>query len=91
MAPSRAVSESGSSGTASAFGVRPGRFDHQVVFFGAVDIARYRVRPIGRDELGLGEVIQAKNALGVEALHQERRARPIFRPRELDQLAQSRW
>jgi hypothetical protein len=31
------------------------------------------------------------NAVGVAVLHQEHRARPKARPRELDQLAQARW
>ena len=34
----------------------PDRFDHQVESIGAVDLARYPVRDVGRDELGLGEV-----------------------------------
>jgi fibronectin type 3 domain-containing protein len=71
-------------------GVRPDRFDHQVEFIGAVNHARYAVRLVRRDELGFGEVVQTMNALGVAVLHQERRARPIFRPRELDQLAHTR-
>jgi hypothetical protein len=71
-------------------GVWPEPFDHQEEFIRAVDSARYAVRPIGRQELGLGDVVQKINPLGVAALHQERRARTIFRPRELDQLAQAR-
>ena len=74
----------------SVSGVRPDRFDHQVEFIGAVDLARSAVRPIRRDELGFVEVVQTINALGVAVLHQEHRARPILRPRELDQLAQAR-
>jgi hypothetical protein len=74
------------------FGVRPDRFDHQVESIGAVDLARDAIRLIRRDGLlGFGEVVQAINALGVAVLHQEHRARPISRPRELDQLAQARW
>ena len=89
--PSRAVSRSRSIGTASVSGVRPDPFDHQEEFIRAVDGARYAVRPVGRHELGLGYVVQTINSLGVAVLHQERRARTIFRPRELDQLAQARW
>jgi len=68
------------------FGVRPDRFDHQVEFIGAVDLARYAIRPIGRDELGFGEVVQTINALSVAVLHQEHRARTVFRPREQEQV-----
>ena len=89
--PSRAVSRNRNIGTASVSGVRPDRFDHQVGSIGAVDLARCEVRPIGRDKLGVGEVVQTIDALGVAVLHQEHRARPILRPRELDQLAQARW
>ena len=64
------------------FGVWPDRFDHQVEFIGAVDLARYAVRLIRRDELGFGEVVQTINALGVAVLHQEHRAGTVFRPRE---------
>ena len=77
-------------GLPKVFGVRPDRFDHQVKFIGAVDVARITVRLIRRDELGLVEVAQTINALDVAVLHQEHRARPILRPRELDQLAQAR-
>jgi len=48
-----------------------------------------RLRLIRRDELGY-EGAQTVNALGVAVVHQEHRARPVFRPRELDQLAQTR-
>ena len=72
-------------------GVRPGRFDYQVEFTGAVDVARIAVRLIRRDVVGFGQVVQTINALGIAALHQEHRARPKARPRELDQLAQARW
>ena len=78
--PSRAVNKSRSIGTPSVFGVRPDRFDHQVEFIGAVDLARYAIRLIGRDELGFGEVVQTINALSVAVLHQEHGARTVFRP-----------
>ena len=50
------------------FGVRPDRFDHQVESIGAVDLARYAVRLVRRDELGFGEVVQTINALRVAVL-----------------------
>ena len=64
------------------FGVRPDRFDHQVEPTGAVDLARYAVRLIRRDELGFGEVVQTIDALSVAVLHQEHHTRTVFRPRE---------
>src|ERR1700704_4333811 len=88
--PSRAVSRNRSIGTASVSGFRPDPFDHQGEFIGAVDGARYAVRPIGPHGLGLGDVVQTINLLGVAVLHQARRARTKFRPREFDQLAQAR-
>ena len=68
------------------FGVRPDRFDHQIEFIGAVDLAPYAVRLIRRDKLGFGEVIQTINALGVAVLHQKHRARTVFHPREQEQM-----
>ena len=84
--PSRAVNKSRSIGRPGVFGVRPDRFDHQVEFIGAVDLARYAVGLIRRDELGFGEVVQTINALSVAVLHQEHRARTVFRPREQEQV-----
>ena len=78
-------------GIPKVFGVRPDRFDHQVESIGAVDIASYVVSLVRRDEPGYGQVVQTIDALGVAVLHQEHRARPKARPRELDQLAQARW
>ena len=78
-------------GIPKVVGVRPGRFDHQVEFTGAVDVARSTVRLIGRDEMGCVEVVRTMNALDVAVLHREHRARPKVRPREFDQLAQARW
>ena len=89
--PSCAVSRNRNIGTASVVGVRPDRFDHQLESIDAVDLARYEVRLIRRDKLGAGEVVQMIDALRVAVLHQEHRARPILRPRELDLLAQDRW
>ena len=68
------------------FGVRPDRFDHEVEFVGAVDLARYAVGHVGPDELGFGEVIEPVNALRVAVLQQEHRARRVFRPREQEQM-----
>ena len=65
---------------------RPDRFDHEVEFIGAVDLARYAVGHIGPDELGFGEVIEPVNALRVAVLHQEHRTRTVFRPREQEQM-----
>ena len=84
--PSRAVNMSRSIGTPGVLGVRPDRFDHQVEFTGAVDLARYAVGLMRRDELGFGEVVQTINALGVAVLHQENRARTVFRSREQEQM-----
>ena len=78
--PSRAISRNRSIGTASVSGVRPDPFDHQEEFIRAVDGARNAVRPIGRHELGLGDVVQTINSLGIAVLHLERRARTTFRP-----------
>jgi hypothetical protein len=72
------------------FGVRQDRFDHQMESIDAVDLARYGVRLIRRNKLGGCEVVRTMNALSIAILHQEHRARPTFRPRELDQLAQAR-
>ena len=49
-------------------GVQPDRFDHEVEFVGAVDLARYAVSHVGLDEQGFGEVIEPVNALRVEVL-----------------------
>ena len=89
--PSCAVNMSRNSGIPKVLGVRPDQLDHQVEFTGAVGVARITLRLIRRDELGCVEAVQTMNALGVAVLHQEHRARPKARPRELDQLAQARW
>jgi hypothetical protein len=68
------------------FGVRSDRFDHQVKPIGAVDLARYAVGHSGPDELGFCEVVESVNALCVEVLHQEHRARRVLRPREQEQV-----
>jgi hypothetical protein len=79
------------SGIPKVCGARPDRFDHQVDFTGAAGVARLTLRLIRRDELGCVEAAQTMNALSVAVLHQEHRARPKARPRELDYLAQARW
>jgi hypothetical protein len=79
------------SGIPKVLGVRPDQLDHQVELTGAASVARFTLRLIRRDELGCGDAVQTVNALGVAVLHQEHRARPKARPRELDQLAQARW
>ena len=56
--PTRAVSKDRSIRIPGMFGVRPDRFDHQVEFVGAVDLASYALRCIRRDEQGFGEVVQ---------------------------------
>jgi len=68
------------------FGVRPDRFDHEVEFVGAIDLARYAVGHIGPDELGFGEVMEPVNTLRVEVPQQEHRARRVLRPREQEQV-----
>ena len=86
--PSRAVSMNRNIGAASVSGVRADRFGRRVESIDAVDLTRM-VRLIRRNELGCDEVAQTINALGIAVLHQERRARPILRRRELDYLAQA--
>ena len=67
-------------------GVQPDRFDHEVEFVGAVDLACYAVGHFGPEEQGFGEVIEPINALRVEVLQQEHRTRTVFRPREQEQM-----
>ena len=86
--PSRAVSMNRNIGTASVSGVQADRFGRKAESIDAVDLTRM-VRLIRRNELGCDEVAQTINALGIAVLHQERRARPILRRRELDHLAQA--
>jgi hypothetical protein len=54
--------------TPSVFGVRPDRFDHEVEFVGAIDLACYAIGHVGPDELGFDEVIEPVNALRVRFL-----------------------
>ena len=67
-------------------GVKADRFDHEIEFVGAVDLARYAVGHSGPDELSFGEVIEPVNALRVAIPQQEHGARTIFRPRQQEQM-----
>ena len=71
----------------ACLGVEADRFDHEVEFVGAVDLARYAVGHSGPDELGFGEVREPVNTLRVAVLKQEHCIRRIFRPREQEHLA----
>ena len=84
--PSRAVSRSKSIGRSSALGVRPDRFEHEVEFIGAIDLARYRIGHAGPEEQGFGEVIESINALRVLVPQQEHRTLLVFRPCEQEQM-----
>src|SRR5580698_11028346 len=83
---SRAVSRNWNSGGPRVSGVRPDRFDHEIEFVGAVDLARYAVGHIGPDEQGFGEVMEPVNALRVEVPQQKHRTRRVLRPREQEQM-----
>ena len=67
-------------------GVEANRFDHEVKFVGAVDLARYAVGHTGPDELGFAEVIEPVNSLRVAVLQQEHCVRRTLRPREQEQV-----
>ena len=56
LGASRAVSRNRSGGNPTVFRVQADRFDDEVEFVGAVDLARYAVGHAGPDELGFGEV-----------------------------------
>ena len=71
------------------FDVRPDRFDHEVEFVGAIDLARYVVGHIGPYEQGFSKVEEPVNALRVEIPQQEHRARWELRRREHEHLALS--
>ena len=60
---SHAVNRSMSIGMPGVPGVEPGRFDHEVEFVGAIDLACHRVGHSGPEEQGFGEVIEPVNAL----------------------------
>jgi len=67
-------------------GVWTNRFQHQVQFVGAIDLARYDIGHIGPDELSFREVIEPVNPLGVAVLKQKHRTRSVFRPGEQEQM-----
>ena len=69
-------------------GVRPRRFDHEVEFVSAVNAARQTVGHIEPNEQGC-DVMQPTDALRVEILQQEHRARTVPCQREREQLALS--
>ena len=64
------------------FGIRLDRFDHQIDFIGAVDLARYAVVGAWLHGVGFGEVMQPINAASGMVEHHEDRARTVFRPRK---------
>jgi len=78
--PSRAVSRNKSLRRPRVLGVESDRFNHEVEFVGAVDLACYRVGRSGPEEQGFGEVIEPVNALRVEVPQQEHRTLLVFRP-----------
>jgi len=53
------------------FGVWPDRFDHEVEFVGAIDLACHRVGHSGPEGQGFGEVVEPVNALRVEVPQQD--------------------
>jgi len=59
------------------FRVRADRFDNEVEFIGAVDLARYAVGHAGPDELGFGEVIEPVDPLRIAVLHEEHGIRRV--------------
>jgi hypothetical protein len=76
---SRAVSRNRNCGDPAVFRVQADRFDDEVEFIGAVDLAHYAVGHTGPDELGFGEVIEPVNPLRIAVLHEEHGVRRIFR------------
>jgi len=63
-------------------GIRLDRFDHQIEFIGAVDLARNAVVGAWLHGVGFGEVMQAINAVSGMVEHHEDCAGVVFRPRE---------
>ena len=68
-----AVSGNGNVGRPGVLGVGPDRFDHQVKFIGAIDFARHAIGLARHEVVGLGEVMQAINTLGVAVNEQQHR------------------
>ena len=67
-------------------GIRLDRFDHQVEFVGAVDLARNAVVGAWLHGVSFAEVMQAINAVSGMIEHHEDRARAVFRPREQGEM-----
>jgi hypothetical protein len=68
---SGAVSRNRSSGNPAVFRVQADRFDHEIEFVVAIDLARYAVGHAGPDELGFGEVVESINSPCIAVLHEE--------------------
>ena len=68
------------------FGVGPDRFDHQVQFIGAIDLARHAIGLARHEVVGFREVMQAINTLRVAVDEQQHRTRPVLLPREQEQM-----
>ena len=64
------------------YGVRPDRFDREVVFVGTGDLARYGVGHAGPDEQGFSKIAEPVNTLRVEVPHRDHRARWDLRRKE---------
>ncbi len=76
-----------SSETCGAHGVGADQVDHEVQSVGSADFARFAVRRIGLDELGVGEVRESIDRLRVAVLQQEHSAQSVLRPRGQEWLA----
>jgi hypothetical protein len=81
-----AVSVRREGGGPGVLGVGRDGFDDQVEFIGAVDFARHAVGLARHKVVGLGEVMQAIDTLGVAVEQQQHRTRPILFPREQEQM-----
>src|ERR1044072_5711001 len=84
--PFRAISRSRSIGRSTVLGVETDRFDDEVKFIGAVDLAGDTVCHVGLDDAGLGEIVEPVDALRIAVLEQEHGARRVFRPRMQEQV-----
>jgi len=67
-------------------GVWLGRFDHQVEFTGAADLARHTLGLARHEAGGLGGVIQLIDAPGVAVEQLQHRTPPVLIPREKEQM-----
>jgi hypothetical protein len=71
----RAVNRIKSNGRPIVLGIRLDRFDHQLEFVGAVDLARNEIAEIWLHAVGFGEVVQAINGMiGMVELEEDRTA-----------------